>query len=95
MILLKIVFPKKMQRTAAKFSSVRLTHRFVRDKRLVGEAENLGDIVQIWMLGNECPLSVVNEVVEIDDGHLYAPIIFVVGLDVPMDPDGAHMLCAL
>lgn len=70
-------------------------HGFVRDERLVDEAENLGDIVQIWMLSNECPLIVVNEVAEIDDGHLYAPVLFVVGLDVPVDPDGAHVLCAL
>lgn len=50
----------------------------VRKKRLVIEAEHLGDIVEIGMLNNECPLAVVPPKVEISYGNLDPPISLIV-----------------
>lgn len=72
-----------------------LTCGVVRDQRLIVEAENFSDIVEIWMLNDKRPLCVINLVVEISNGHLYTPIILVVELHMPMHPDGAHVLRAV
>lgn len=72
-----------------------LTCGVVRDQRLIVEAENFSDIVEIWMLNDKRPLCVINLVVEISNGHLYTPILLVVELHMPMHPDGAHVLRAV
>lgn len=72
-----------------------LTCGVVRDQRLIVEAENFSDIVEIWMLNDKRPLCVINLVVEISNGHLYTPILLVVELHMPMHPDGAHVLRAM
>lgn len=73
----------------------RLTRGVVRDQRLIVEAENFSDIVEIWMLNNKRPLCVINLVVEISNRHLYTPVLLVVELHMPMHPGGAHVLCAV
>ena len=72
-----------------------LTYRFIRDERFVIEAENLRDIVEIGVLCNESPLSIVHPIVEVSDGNLHTQIFLIVHLHVPMQPNRAHMMCAL
>lgn len=72
-----------------------LTDGLVGDKRLVLKAKNLGDIVEIGVLGNECPLCVVQPIVEICYGDFNTPIILVVKLHMPVNPYRAHMMCTL
>lgn len=72
-----------------------LTLGCVRDKWFVDKTENLGDIVEIGVLGNKRPLRVIRSIVEICDGNLHSPKLLVVELDMPMNSDGAHVLCAL
>lgn len=72
-----------------------LTYRFVGDQRLVVEAENLGDIVEIGMLSHKSPLGVVHLVVEVGHSNLHSPIILVIDLHMPMHSYGTHVLSAL
>lgn len=72
-----------------------LTLGCVRNKWFVDKTENLGDIIEIGMLGNKRPLRVVRSIVEICDGDLNSPILLVVELDMPMNSNWAHVLCAL
>ena len=37
----------------------------------------------------------VHPVIEVCDGYLHAPILFVVSFNVPVDSNGAHVVCAL
>ncbi|BAS84703.1 Os03g0416250 [Oryza sativa Japonica Group] len=62
---------------------------------LVLEAEDLGDVVEVGVLGDERPLGVVHAVVEVCDGDLGAPVVLVVELDVPVHADRAHVRRAL
>uniref|UniRef100_A0A804RA47 Uncharacterized protein n=1 Tax=Zea mays TaxID=4577 RepID=A0A804RA47_MAIZE len=64
-------------------------------QRLVLEAEDLGDVVQVGVLRHQRPLRVVHPVVVVGDGDLGAPVVLVVELDVPVHPDGAHVRRAL
>nr|GMD37513.1 Os03g0416250 [Ipomoea batatas] len=70
-------------------------NRLVGDKRLVIEAEDLGDIVEIGVLSHKSPLGVVHLVVEVGDSDLHSPIILVIDLHMPMHSYRAHMLSAL
>ncbi|BAT02551.1 Os07g0604433, partial [Oryza sativa Japonica Group] len=67
----------------------------VGDDGLVVEAEDLGDVVEVGVLGNERPPGVVHPVVEVDDGDLGAPVLPVVELHVPVHPHRAHVRRAL
>lgn len=62
---------------------------------MVIEAKNLCYIVEIWMLDNERPERIVHPVVEIHYCDLHSPILLVVDLDVPVDSNWAHVVCAL
>lgn len=64
-------------------------------KGLVIKAEDLGDIVEIGMLNNECPLCVVHPIVEIGDGNLCPPIVSIIDLHMPVHSNRAHMMRAL
>lgn len=67
-----------------------LTDGLVRDQRLVAEAEGLGDVAEVGVLGDDRPLGVVHPVAEVGDGDLHSPVLFlVVELDVPVHWDGA------
>lgn len=73
----------------------KLTDGLVGDKRLVIKAEDSGDVVEIRMLSYECPLCVIQPVVEIGYGDLDAPIVFIVKLHMPVHSYRTHMMCAL
>lgn len=72
-----------------------LTYRLIWNKRLVIKAKNLSYIVKIWMLSNKSPLCVIDPVIEVGKSNLDSPIFLVVEFHMPMDSNGAHMLCAL
>jgi len=72
-----------------------LTYGLVRKYRLVIKAENLGDVVKIWMLNSKSPEGVIHTVVEICYGNLDSPIVHIVELHVPVYPYWAHMMSAL
>lgn len=72
-----------------------LTDWSIGNKWFVVEAENLGYIVQIWVLDNERPKRIVHSVVEVCDGDLHPPIFFVILLYVPVNSNGAHVMCAM
>lgn len=77
------------------FISLELTLRFIRSEWLVGKAKNLSEIVEIWMLSNKCPLCIIVAVVKIRHSNLNTPILLVIDLDMPMNSNWAHVLCAL
>ena len=72
-----------------------LTDILVGKKRLVVEAESLGEIVQIRMLNDERPVAVVFPKVEIRYCDLDPPIGLVVEFKMPVHSYGAHVFCAL
>lgn len=72
-----------------------LTDGLVRDDGFVVEAEDLGDVVEIRVLSHEGPLCEVHPVVEVGDGDLHSPVVFVVHLHVPVDSYRAHVVRAL
>lgn len=72
-----------------------LTYVLIGLKRLVIKAENLGDVVKIWMLNSKSPQRVIQPVIEIRYGDLHSPIVLIVDLHMPVDPDWAHMMSAL
>lgn len=74
---------------------VELTDGLVRDKRLVIEAEDLRNVVEVGMLDYEGPLSVVQAIVEVCNGYLDAPVLLVVELDMPVHANRAHVVGAL
>lgn len=71
-----------------------LTYGLIWKKWQVLKAIDLGDIIEIGMLYNKRPLSVVHSIVEIDDGNLDPPIVLVVFFNVPVHPDMTQVVCA-
>jgi len=71
-----------------------LTYGTVGKKRLVIETENLGEIVKIWMLNSKRPQGVIHPVIEVCNGNLDSPIFLIVNLDMPVNPDWTHVMCA-
>lgn len=67
----------------------------VGNKRLVIETENLRHIVEVWVLYNETPKCVVYPIVEVCNGNLHSPVVFIVDLHMPVHPNRAHVVCAL
>jgi hypothetical protein len=53
------------------------------------------EIVKIGVLNHQIPLCIVHSVVEICDGYLHPPIIFVVKLNMPVHSNWTHVRCAL
>lgn len=47
------------------------------------------------MSNNKSPVCVIHLAVEIGDGNLHTPILFVVYLHMPMYPDGARVECTV
>lgn len=74
---------------------MRLTLGFVGGDWLVVEAENLGDITEIWVLNNKRPLRVIQAIIEVCDRNLGTPVLFVVKLHMLMHSNWAHVFCAL
>jgi hypothetical protein len=72
-----------------------LTYWSVGVQRLVIEAENRCQVVEIGVLRNEIPLGVVHSVVEVCHRDLDPPVLLVVNLDVPVDSYWAHVRSAL
>lgn len=72
-----------------------LTYQSIRNERLVVEAKDFGDIIEVRMLSDESPLGVVHPVVEVGYANLNAPVVLVVNLDMPMHPNWAHMMSAM
>jgi hypothetical protein len=72
-----------------------LTYGFIGKQRFVIKAENLGDIVKIWMLYCKSPKRIVQSVIEICHCHLNSPIVLIVSLHMPVYPDRAHMMSTL
>lgn len=64
-------------------------------ERLVVEAENLSDIVEIGMLCHKCPMCMVLPVIEVSDSNFDSPIILVIELYMPMHTYWAHVMGAL
>ena len=61
-------------------------------KRLEIEAENLGDSVEVWVLNSQTPEGVIHPVVEVSNGNLDSPVVFIVELHMPVYSDWAHMV---
>lgn len=59
------------------------------------EAERLCEVIKIWMLKSQGPLREVARKITVSDRNLNSPILFVVGLDMPMDFDRTHVLGAI
>ena len=72
-----------------------LTYGSIGKKRLVIETENLGEIVEIWMLNSKRPEGVIHSVIEVCYSNLDSPIVLVVSLYMPVDPDWTHVMSAL
>ena len=72
-----------------------LTYGFIWKKWLVIEAENLCDIVKIWMLNCKTPERVIHPVIEIRYRDFHSPIVLIVSLHMPVNPNWAHMMSAL
>ena len=72
-----------------------LTDGLIGKQWLVIKAENLGDIVKIWMLDSKSPEGVIHSVIEIRYSDLDSPIVLIVELHMPVYPDWAHMMSAL
>lgn len=72
-----------------------LTDWFIGNKGFVVEAENLGYIVQIWMLDDERPKRIVHSIVEVCDGDLHPPVFLIILFHVPVNSNRAHMMRAL
>jgi hypothetical protein len=72
-----------------------LTYWSIGVQRLVIEAENRSQVVEIGVLRNEIPLGVVRSVVEVCHRDLDPPVLLVVKLDMPMDSYWAHVRSAL
>ena len=60
-----------------------LTYGSIGKKRLVIETENLGEIVEIWMLNSKRPKGVIHSVIEVCYGNLDSPIVLIVSLHMP------------
>lgn len=72
-----------------------LTYGIEEHKWLVEKAINSGYVVEVWMLSNKSPLCEILPIIEIGDCNLHTPILLVVGLNMPMDPDWAHVWSTL
>lgn len=64
-------------------------------ERLVIKTEESREIVKIGMLNHQIPLCIVHSVVEICDGYLDTPVIFVVEFNMPVNSNWTHVRCAL
>lgn len=62
---------------------------------LVIKTKDSRDIVKIGMLSHYIPLCIVHSVVEIRDGYLDTPVIFVVEFNMPVHSNWTHVRCAL
>jgi hypothetical protein len=62
---------------------------------LVREAESLGEVVKIGMLGNHIPVGEVLGEVSVRDGKLHTPVLLVVDVDMPVDFHRTHILGAV
>ena len=72
-----------------------LTYGSIGKKWLVIETENLCEIVEIWMLNSKRPKGVIHSVIEVCYGNLDSPIVLIVSLHMPVDPDWTHVMSAL
>lgn len=72
-----------------------LTDGLIRNKRLVIKTEDFGDIVEIGMLSHQCPLCVIQPIVEVGDSDFGTPVVLVVKLDMPMYSNWTHVASAL
>lgn len=61
----------------------------------VVQAEQLSDIVEVWMLHDDVPFRVVHAEVEVCDGDLHPPVVLEVLHHVPVDSYRAHVGGAL
>lgn len=71
-----------------------LTETGVRRYRPRIETEDSCEIVEVWVLHDEAPLTVIRPVIEVGDRDLRSPVVLVVLLDVPVHLNGAHMVRA-
>jgi hypothetical protein len=62
---------------------------------LVREAESLGEVVKIGMLGNHIPVGEVLGEVSVRDGKLHTPVLLIVDVDMPVDFHRTHILGAV
>ena len=67
----------------------------IRVEAFVCEAKDFGKVVKIGVLDYHIPLGVVPRIVSVANGELHSPIRFVILLHMPMEPDGAHVICAM
>lgn len=72
-----------------------LTYCPIRVQSLVVEAEDSGEVVEIWVLRDEVPPRVVHPVVEVGHRDLDPPVIPVANLDMPVHSYWAHVGGAL
>lgn len=74
---------------------LKLTYGLIGKQRLVIKAENLSDIVKIWMLYSKSPKRIIQSIIEICNSNLDSPIVLIVSLHMPVYPNGAHMMGTL
>ena len=56
---------------------------------------HLGKVIEVWILNNNIPVTIIHYVIKVCDSDFRSPILFVVKLGMPMYSNWAHVRCAL